>query len=57
MKSFAAYFDVSELSKYHRVILMEDFMKHLADKVWPSDKRKGRYLKWASVLLVVTYLM
>ncbi|XP_023309654.2 GDP-fucose protein O-fucosyltransferase 1 [Lucilia cuprina] len=36
---FNNYFSVEALKNYHRVILMEDFMKHLAPKLWPVEKR------------------
>ncbi|CAF1320912.1 unnamed protein product [Adineta steineri] len=36
---FDRYFQVEPLQTYLKVILMKDFMKHLADKVWPKGKR------------------
>ncbi|CAB0035734.1 unnamed protein product [Trichogramma brassicae] len=36
---FDTYFNVSEVTKAHRVILMEDFMKHLAPIHWPPHER------------------
>ena len=38
---FSEYFQVSPLKSYHRVILMEDFMKFLAPSHWPVGQRKG----------------
>lgn len=29
------------MSAYHRVILADDFMQHIAPVVWPPDKRYG----------------
>lgn len=36
---FDNYFAVEPLKEFHRVILMEDFMKRLASKIWPEEKR------------------
>lgn len=36
---FDTYFDVDALKTYHRVILMEDFMRDLAPTIWPVEKR------------------
>ncbi|KAG8222957.1 hypothetical protein J437_LFUL000252 [Ladona fulva] len=36
---FNKYFNVKPLLEYHRVILMDDFMKNLAKSVWPKNKR------------------
>ncbi|CAF4058647.1 unnamed protein product [Rotaria sp. Silwood2] len=36
---FDRYFQVEPLRDYLKVILMNDFMIHLADKVWPKGKR------------------
>ncbi|XP_017148845.2 GDP-fucose protein O-fucosyltransferase 1 [Drosophila miranda] len=36
---FNTYFDVDPLKDYHRVILMSDFMWHLADDIWPESER------------------
>jgi len=36
---FDKYFQVEPLRDYLKVILMNDFMTHLADKVWPIGKR------------------
>ncbi|UJR22153.1 hypothetical protein I4U23_025217 [Adineta vaga] len=36
---FDRYFQVAPLQTYTKVILMKDFMTHLADKVWPKGKR------------------
>lgn len=34
---FKTYFDVDQLSKFHRVVTMEDFFDSgLADKIWPE---------------------
>ncbi|CAF3116547.1 unnamed protein product [Rotaria sp. Silwood2] len=38
---FDRYFQVEPLRDYLKVILMNDFMIHLADKVWPKGKRYG----------------
>jgi len=39
LPSFSDFFKVDSVSKYHRVILMENFMGRLSDKVWPVGKR------------------
>ncbi|GAB6020142.1 O-fucosyltransferase 1 [Chamberlinius hualienensis] len=36
---FDTYFNVKELTEYHRVILMEKFMTELAKTVWPEGNR------------------
>jgi peptide-O-fucosyltransferase len=36
---FDEYFKVEELEKYTKVITFENFMKHLADNIWPPEKR------------------
>ncbi|EDW60599.2 GDP-fucose protein O-fucosyltransferase 1 [Drosophila virilis] len=36
---FDTYFEVEPLQEFHRVILMSDFMSHLADEVWPASER------------------
>jgi len=38
---FSDFFQVEPLQSYHRVILAEDFMKHLASTYWPKGKRRG----------------
>lgn len=38
---FQTYFKVEPLKEYTKVILMDDFMKHIAPKVWPPGKRTG----------------
>lgn len=40
---FDRYFQVEPLEKYLRVILMEDFMNEIAEKIWPKGKRFGRF--------------
>lgn len=36
---FNTYFAVEPLENYHRVILMEEFMKELSPLIWPEEKR------------------
>lgn len=36
---FDTYFQVEPLQQYHRVMLMEDFMKDLAPTIWPPGNR------------------
>uniref|UniRef100_T1IJP7 GDP-fucose protein O-fucosyltransferase 1 n=1 Tax=Strigamia maritima TaxID=126957 RepID=T1IJP7_STRMM len=36
---FNTYFKVNSLLKYHRVILMEEFMQKLAESIWPPQNR------------------
>lgn len=38
---FSDFFQVEPLQTYHRVILAEDFMKHLAPTHWPKGTRRG----------------
>uniref|UniRef100_A0A5S6QYP4 GDP-fucose protein O-fucosyltransferase 1 n=1 Tax=Trichuris muris TaxID=70415 RepID=A0A5S6QYP4_TRIMR len=38
---FDRFFLVPPLMQYHRVILMSDFMEHIAPTVWPSHRRIG----------------
>uniref|UniRef100_A0A914V590 GDP-fucose protein O-fucosyltransferase 1 n=1 Tax=Plectus sambesii TaxID=2011161 RepID=A0A914V590_9BILA len=38
---FDEWFIPSAMEKYHRVILAKDFMAHLAETVWPQEKRFG----------------
>ncbi|CAF4249745.1 unnamed protein product, partial [Rotaria sordida] len=38
---FDRYFQVEPLRNYLKIILMNDFMIHLADKIWPEGKRYG----------------
>lgn len=37
--AFDTYFKVAEMARYHRVILMADFMERLAPQVWPESSR------------------
>jgi hypothetical protein len=39
MTPFADIFEVSEISKYHRVIQMDKFMRELSPTIWPKEKR------------------
>uniref|UniRef100_A0A7E4ZW71 GDP-fucose protein O-fucosyltransferase 1 n=1 Tax=Panagrellus redivivus TaxID=6233 RepID=A0A7E4ZW71_PANRE len=39
MVPFETIFEVSEVAKYHRVIPMGDFMRDLANSIWPKSKR------------------
>ncbi|KAF6214595.1 hypothetical protein GE061_009338 [Apolygus lucorum] len=36
---FDTYFQVEPLQKYHRVVLMEEFMRDIAPTLWPPEKR------------------
>ena len=36
---FNSYFNVAELEKYHRVMLMEDFFDNLSETIWPTEER------------------
>lgn len=36
---FDTYFKTEALSKYHRVVTMEQFMSNIAQSVWPKKKR------------------
>ena len=36
---YDTWFKADALNKYHKTVLMEDFMKNLAPAVWPSEKR------------------
>lgn len=38
---FSDFFQVEPLQTYHRIILAEDFMKHLAPTHWPKGTRRG----------------
>ena len=40
---FDKYFKVEPLSKYHRVLLMEEFMQKIAPMLWPQERRIGKY--------------
>jgi len=37
--SFDEYFKPEEVAKYHRSIMMQDFMSHLAPKIWAAGNR------------------
>jgi hypothetical protein len=39
---FDRYFQVEPLRTYLKVILMKDFMAHVAEQIWPHGKRFGR---------------
>lgn len=36
---FTHYFLLEPLTRYHKVIPMEDFMEHIAPSLWPEDQR------------------
>ena len=38
---FTEWFKLDVVAQYHRVILAEDFMAHLAPKHWPKGQRTG----------------
>ncbi|KXJ14782.1 GDP-fucose protein O-fucosyltransferase 1 [Exaiptasia diaphana] len=38
---FTDFFQIAPLQNYHRVILLEDFLRELAPKYWPVGNRKG----------------
>ena len=38
--SYSSWFELDSLKKYHRSILMEDFMNDLAPHIWPPAARK-----------------
>jgi len=38
---FDKYFRVEEIQKYHRAMLLEDFMADIAPTIWPVGKRIG----------------
>ncbi|KAI6232359.1 GDP-fucose protein O-fucosyltransferase 1 [Aphelenchoides besseyi] len=38
--SFKNVFDVEPILEFHRVVTMEEFMKTLANKIWPEKERK-----------------
>jgi peptide-O-fucosyltransferase len=39
MTPFSDLFEISEVSKFHRVIKMDSFMRELSPKIWPKEKR------------------
>ena len=41
---FDKYFRVDVMRKFHRVILMNDFMSDIAPIVWPEGNRTGKLL-------------
>ena len=38
---FNEWFKLEAVAQYHRVILAEDFMNHLAPEHWPPEERIG----------------
>lgn len=39
---FQNYFKAEPLAEYTKVILMDDFMKIVAPKIWPKGNRTGK---------------
>lgn len=42
---FNTYFKVEPLTKFHRVVLMHEFMEEFSDTVWPPEARIGESLR------------
>lgn len=45
MHEFDEYFQLAPLLRYHRVVLLRDFMRDVAPAIWPPARRKGEDFK------------